>query len=297
MEFWRSRKRWSILVALAAVLMLALAACAPAEAPEDPDEEPEEPEVANGEIEILMVDWDCATASSYLAAAMLEDMGYQVEITSVDAAVMWSGIATGDGDFITTAWLPLTHGDYWDEYGDDVVDVATLYEGARIGAVVPAYMDIDSIEEIDGEVDRIIGIDPGAGIMSATENAIETYDLDVELVEGSDAAMTAELMNAIDAEEPIVVTGWAPHWKFAEWDLKFLDDPEQVYGEEERIAVIGREGLEEDMPEVYAFLENFFLTDDSIGEVMAMNVDDPDFMGNAQQWIADNPDVVEQWMP
>ncbi len=297
MEFWRSRKRWSVVVALAAVLMLALAACAPAEDPEEPDAEPEEPEVADQAVEILMVDWDCATASSYVAAAVLEDMGYQVEITSVDAAVMWSGIATGDGDFITTAWLPLTHGDYWDEYGDDVVDVATLYEGARIGAVVPAYMDIDSIEEIDDVVDRIIGIDPGAGIMSATENAIETYELDVELVEGSDAAMTAELMNAIDAEEPIVVTGWAPHWKFAEWELKFLDDPEQVYGEEERIAVIGREGLEEDMPEVYAFLENFFLTDESIGEVMAMNVEDPDFMGNAQQWIADNPDVVEQWMP
>ena len=63
---------------------------------------------------------------------------------------------------------------------------------------------------------KITGIDPGAGIMEATERAITDYELDEwDLVSGSSAAMTASLKKAYDAEEPIVVTGWTPHWKFA----------------------------------------------------------------------------------
>lgn len=41
---------------------------------------------------------------------------------------------------------------------------------------------------------KITGIDPGAGIMTATENAIKDYKLDDwQLVTGSSAAMTAAL--------------------------------------------------------------------------------------------------------
>ena len=48
---------------------------------------------------------------------------------------------------------------------------------------------------------KIIGIDPGAGIMSATEKAIAEYNLNMDLLEGSDATMTAALQDAISREE------------------------------------------------------------------------------------------------
>ena len=98
---------------------------------------------------------------------------------------------------------------------------------------------------------RIIGIDPGAGIMAASEKALIEYELDYELVEGSDATMVATLKQAIDNNKWVVVTGWAPHWKFATWDLKFLDDPKGVYGEAETINTIVRKGLKEHLPEEY----------------------------------------------
>ena len=37
--------------------------------------------------------------------------------------------------------------------------------------------------------------------------------------------MTAALKSAIANDEEIAVTGWTPHWMFARWDLKYLDDP------------------------------------------------------------------------
>lgn len=274
---------------LVAAMVFSMVGCEPEEVVDDVD-------VAES-VEILFVEWDCATASTYVAKAVLEDMGYEVEVTPVAAAMMWSGLAAGDGDFISCAWLPGTHGEYYEEYGDDVVEIATHYEGARIGLVTPTYMDITSITEVDDYVSDITGIDPGAGIMAATEDAIDTYGLAAGLIEGSDAAMTAELSTAIANDENIVVTGWTPHWKFAEWDLKFLEDPENAFGDEEYIANVGRAGLQEDLAEVYEFLENFSWGDDEIGAVMEMNAEDPDYEGNARKWIDENQDIVNTWIP
>ena len=52
---------------------------------------------------------------------------------------------------------------------------------------------------------KITGIDPGAGIMTATEKALKEYKLDDwELVTGSSAAMTAALKKGIRyKKEPI----------------------------------------------------------------------------------------------
>ncbi len=168
--------------------------------------------------------------------------------------------------------------------------------GVLVLVLVVGMMGCEPADPDEQTISDITGIDPGAGIMAATEDAIEVYDLQVGLIEGSDAAMTAELDSAIANEEWIIVTGWAPHWKFAEWDLKFLEDPELVYGGEEYIATVARQGLADDYPEVHAFLQNFSWGDDEIGEVMAMNTEDDDFAGNADAWIADNRDLVDGWI-
>jgi len=290
-----------VTVLLVMLLSVGLMGCPdPEEVEPEPEPEPNDEKVeVEGEINIAMVDWACAEASSYVAKAVLEDMGYDVDITSVEAGVMYTGLAAGDEDMAVCSWLPITHESYMDEYGDDLVEVATHFEGARIGLAVPTYMeDLNSVEDVDEFVDEIEGIDSGAGVMEATDKAIETYGLDVDLQVGSDATMVAELRSAIEREDDIVVTGWAPHWKLGEWDLKFLDDPELVYGEEERIANIARQNLEEDKPEAYEFLENFTWGDEEIGEVMEMNEEDPDDLdGNAQEWIENNQDIVEEWTP
>ncbi|MBF7082350.1 glycine/betaine ABC transporter [Desulfallas sp. Bu1-1] len=144
---------------------------------------------------------------------------------------------------------------------------------------------------------KIVGIEPGAGIMKATEKAIEDYNLDFELQESSSAAMAASLKKAIDAKEWIVVTGWTPHWKFAKWDLKYLEDPKGVYGGEEHIATIARKGLKEDNPVAYEMLDNFYWAPADMEAVMLdiQNGMTPDEA--AQKWIKENQDKVNEWIP
>lgn len=143
---------------------------------------------------------------------------------------------------------------------------------------------------------KITGIDPGAGIMEATDRAISDYGLDKwELTTGSGAAMTAALKKAYDKEEPIIITGWTPHWMFTKYDLKYLDDPKGSYGGEEEIHTIGRLGLAEDFPEAHQILQNFKWDEEDMGEVMIAVIDGEDPEVAAENWIKDNKDKVAEW--
>jgi len=260
-------------------------------------QEEEEPE----EVELLYVEWEGEIAATHVAQVVLEEMGYDVEITAVDAGPMWSGIATGDADGMLSAWLPHTHSSYYEETEGQVEELSPVLEGARIGLMVPTYVDIDSIAELNDHADQfnneIIGIEPGAGIMQATEDALEVYGMDnMSLVESSDAAMQSALAEAYDAEEWVVVTGWTPHPKEGRHELKYLEDPELVYGEVEYVAAIVRENLQEDLPEVYEFLDNFYWEVEDFADLMEWNAEGNEYE-NAQRWVEENRDLVEQWIP
>lgn len=254
-----------------------------------------------GTVHLAYVEWSSEVASTNVVRAVLEQAGYEVDMTSLSAAAMWQAVASGDADAIVAAWLPTTHADYIDRVGDDVEDLGVNLDGTKLGLVVPAYSDIETIGDLNDQADafngEIIGIDPGAGLMGLTEEVIDTYGLDLRLRSGSGATMTAALASAIDNEEDIVVTGWTPHWKFARFDLKYLEDPQGVYGGAEQIHTIVRQGLADDMPEAYAILDAFEWTPEQMGEVMLMNQDeDSDPYENARQWVEENQDLVASWL-
>ncbi|WP_342515236.1 glycine betaine ABC transporter substrate-binding protein [Sporosarcina sp. FSL K6-1522] len=155
----------------------------------------------------------------------------------------------------------------------------------------------DTEKSVAESLDRqIIGIDPGANIMTTTEKAIEEYELkDFKLISGSGATMTAALKRAYDKEQPIVVIGWTPHWKFAEFDLKFLDDPKGLYGGAEQIRTIGRQGLADDLPEAHQILSRFNWTEEDMNEVMKAIYEGEKEQDAAQSWIDANSDKVAEW--
>ncbi len=254
------------------------------------------------EVELAYVEWSSEVASTNVVRAVLQErMGYDVEITPVSAAAMWQAVSSGDVDGLVAAWLPTTHGHYLEKVKADVVDLGHNLEGTRIGLVVPEYVTIDSIDDLNKHAEKfdgkIIGIDPGAGIMSTTEKAMEEYGMDkIKLMEGSGATMTAVLKDRIGSKKWVVVTGWTPHWKFAKWDLKYLDDPKEIYGGTEYISTIVRKGLKEDMPEVYNFLDNFKWTAEDMQQVMVWNDEGGEPYDNAKRWIEENKETVDSWL-
>lgn len=144
---------------------------------------------------------------------------------------------------------------------------------------------------------KIIGIDPGAGLMKATEKAMSEYELkDWELVEGSSAAMTAALTQAYKDQKPIIVTGWTPHWMFSKFEMKYLEDPKGVYGADEQIHTIVRKGLKEEQPSAYAFLDKFSWTTADMEKVMLDIADGKKPEEAADAWVKENEPLVNQWI-
>ena len=251
-------------------------------------------------IELVYVEWDTEVASTHVIGKVLEDLGYDVTLTPLDNAVMWQSVANGESDAMVAAWLPATHGDLFEEYKDQVVDLGANFDGAKIGMVVPSYMDIDSIEdlpEVADELDQTItGIEPGAGVVKASENSVEEYGLDGwEVQTSSSGAMATALGEAIDNEEPIAVTGWSPHWKFAEYALKYLEDPNELYGRAEEIKTMARQGLEEDLPNAYKVLENFSWGEEKFNNVMLEIHNGTDPEEAAATFVEENQDLVDEW--
>lgn len=253
-------------------------------------------------VKIGVVNWADCIAISNLTKVILEDrLGYDVELTMGDVGPVYASVANGDYDAYLDGWVPTTHKSFMEKFEGELNEYSTIFEGTLCGLVVPSYVEINSIEELNDAKDqfdgKIVGIDSGAGIMGQTEDAINEYGLDYELQTGSGPVMTATLADAIASEEPIVVTGWQPHWMFGKWDLKFLDDPKKAYGEPEYIKSVIRLGFEDDFPEFAAFLKNFTLTGDQLSGLMSkINASDEDPEVVARAWVEDNKDVVDGWL-
>ncbi|MFB4214069.1 glycine betaine ABC transporter substrate-binding protein [Shouchella sp. JSM 1781072] len=253
---------------------------------------------SNKEIELTYVAWDSELASNYVLKEAFEQAGYDVTLTVVEQAIMWQSVADGSVDGHVAGWLPDDMRADYERYQDEIVDLGPNLEGAQTGLAVPTYMDVTSIEELSTDVvSEITGIDAGAGVAIATEEAIEAYDLDLEQTLSTDAFMTQQLGDAYENEEPIVVTAWEPHWKFNSYDLRFLEDPQGIYAEDGEIRTIVREGLEEDDPDAFRILDQFYWTADDMNEVMLYIAEDGmEAEEAAQLWVEDNQDVVDGWL-
>ena len=264
------------------------------------------------EAKLVYVNWEEGVAYTHLVKAILEDeMGYDVTITAADVGPAYASVAAGDYDAFMEAWLPGLHATYMAELGDDLVDLAVIYEGAESGLVVPQYMADDGVTAVsdlrDPEVfdkldGKITGIDAGAGVMITTgEKAMPAYGLDemgYELVTSSGPAMMAALDTAVVNNEYIVVTGWQPHSMFGYYDLVLLDhDEEQIWGTDD-IHIIGRVGLKDEKPELAQFFDNMELSTSEVGSlIVAISESNLSTLEAAREWKDANRDVWGDWVP
>lgn len=245
--------------------------------------------------------WSDSVATTHVAAEVIrEKLGYEVKLMPVAAGIMWQGVARGKLDAMLSAWLPGTHGAYYEKMKDKVVNLAINYPDARIGLIVPEYVSANSIADLQAQKDafggRVVGIDAGAGVMIKTDEAIKQYGLDYKLVASSGSGMIAELTRAENEKKPVVVTGWIPHWMFAKWKLKFLDDPKKVYGDTEHVDTVANPALEAKAKPVWEFLKKFGWKDgNEVGQVMLAIQEGAKPEDAAKQWVAANPGRVKDW--
>jgi glycine betaine/proline transport system substrate-binding protein len=243
-------------------------------------------------VTIAYVNWAEGVAMTQLSKVLLQNEGYTVELKNADVAPVFAAVAGGDADIFMDAWMPVTHKEYMDKFGARLEVLGTNYANARIGLVVPDYVKINSIDELNAHASlfegKIIGIDAGAGIMNKAETAIHDYKLKYELQSASEAAMLAILKKSIDTQKPVVITGWSPHYIFSNYKLKFLADPKGVFGKVETLQTVANKDFVKSNPQVSSFFRNLQLDDDQLGSLMAALKGTDDEKAAVDKWLADH---------
>lgn len=229
-----------------------------------------------------------------------QELGYSTERVEGDMGFMWLGVSQGDIDVFPDAWLPVLHSNYVQRYEDKLEIGDVLYKNASIGITVPKYMEeINSIKDLKDNAalfdNRIVGIEPSAGVMLTANETLEAYHMqdDIDLLESSTPAMLAEVDTAIRSEEPIAFLGWRPHIMFSKYDLKILEDDKGIW-ETDNVYVVTASGLEERAPEAYEFAQKLELTVDDIENILAeaeeteLSIEEV-----TKKWFKDNKEALE----
>lgn len=247
--------------------------------------------------------WPEGEAASILWKLVLEDKGYNVNLEYANAGPVFAGIAGGDYDVAFDGWLPLTHQSYMDEYGDKLTDLGAWNDEASLTMAVNEDAPITSLDEMAANADefgnRIVGIEPGAGLTKVTqEQVIPGYGLEgMEFITSSTPAMLAELTAALEDGENIAVTLWRPHWAYDEFPIRDLEDPKGTLGDAESLHSIGKANFATDYPNLTGWINNFKMGSEllySLENVLYNSgADASDYESIVAKWMTENQDYVD----
>lgn len=246
--------------------------------------------------------WPSSDIMTHLVADIItKKLGDQVQLTATDAGPMFESVASGHSDVTVTTWLPSTHATYYQKLWPKVINLGPNLLGTRLGLAVPDYVPVKTIAGLEKNAakfdNRIVGVGAGAGININTEKAIKAYHLtSFRMQASSTAAMTAELKRAIQQHKWIVVTGWSPLWIWAKFHLKYLQDPQQVYGVNGHINTLVNPKLPTEAPAVYKFLKHFSISKDELQAMMLDSKNGTPMDKLVSDFMAKHPDQVKRWL-
>lgn len=258
----------------------------------------------NSGLVLANIGWDENVAVSNLTKALLEDeLGYErVDIdTNEDLDATYRRVASGELDAFQDVWLPNQEA-LLEQVAEEVEHLDPWFLGeTKQGMAVPAYMDVRSIEELNGtDAEFIWGIEPSSVMNHEVGGeVIPAYGLKQKLVEAPTAGMLAEVGHLYAFREDFVFLAWSPHWMNQRYDIRYLKDPKDAQGttnDPAKCSTIVRGDLREDDPVAYAFIDALELTEEQINGLETMINEEDDPLAGARRWASENRAVIRPWI-
>ncbi len=258
--------------------------------------------------------WSDDLAITFIGAQLLQQKyGYRVTPLMAEVAIIYASLQSGKVDAYSAGYLQGLEGlkgvyrggqsAYVKKIANSI-DIVGVSEGPMTqGLAVPDYVTIRSVEQLNGNAGkfnhRIIGIDPGSGLMRAADQAVKEYGLTLDLVAGSEAAMEAAFRRAYGRKEWIVVTSWQPLPMWSQFKMKYLADPKHVLMPEPYYDFhIVRKDLKTNFPQAYTFFSKYHLPNDEEAKVMGWIDAGMQPADAATKWIKENQGkgLIEKWV-
>jgi len=243
--------------------------------------------------------WEDLTPITGITKKVLEDSGYSVKVVEFSEwGIAYAALSKGDIQVLASQ-TDYAANDYWNKNKNRLEKLSPVSFGLYQGIAVPKYVGIDSIDQLNDNAqklgDKIIGIEPGSGLMNDASTAVNTYGIKLKLLEGSTAAMTAALKSAVDRKEWVAVTVWEPSWMAQKFDLKFLKDPKGVFPPPQGYYWIGHKGFTGDYPRAREVMASVYVP---IADITAINgeVKDGKTMDQAvKNWTDSHAELLKRW--
>jgi len=234
-----------------------------------------------------------------ISQRLLEEQGLKVELTRFsEQGILYAALSKSDVNIVPTQINYVTH-DLWQRYKHRLEKISVVTHGMYQTLVVPSYMSINSIEQLNSiaeQVDnKIIGIETGTGLYKDTEKAVKAYNLNYQLVAGSTPAMIAQLKSALERKAPIVTMLWDPSWMMHEFDVKFLQDPKGIYAPTQSHYWIGQKGFSINNPKAREILASIYIPIEDIREMGAWINQGASHEQAAERWWQENQDLINRW--
>ncbi|AYZ62406.1 glycine betaine ABC transporter substrate-binding protein [Burkholderia multivorans] len=265
------------------------------------------PAAAAEPIKVAVTNWADVLAVANVAKYVLETKLKQpVQFVQADIGIQYQGVARGDLDIMVGGWLPVTHATYYAKYKNDMDDVGVIYTGGKNGWAVPKYIpesELASISdlgkpEVKSRLNGTVqGIEPGGGLMQASEKTIKAYNLDgYNLQASSEAGMLAGVSRAYQSKQWIVATVWSPHWLFQKWQMRYLKDPKGALGGEEQVHAFASKQFAGKFPRADVFFKHFKLTLADVEAIEFEGNSTNDYATAAKKFVDAHPDKVNAWL-
>lgn len=243
--------------------------------------------------------WEDITPITGITKKVLEDAGYTIKVTEFSEwGIAYAALTKGDVQILISQTDYVAQ-DYWNKNKDKLEKLSPVSHGLYQALAVPSYVTIDSMDQLNENADKfggkIVGIEPGSGLMREAAVGVKDYGLDLQLVEGSTAAMTAALKSAIDRKDWVVVTLWTPSWMAQKFDVKFLKDPKGVFSPPQTYYWIGHKGFAAEHPHAREVIASVFVPL-AVNTAINGEVKEGKTMDQAvKDWTDGNADLLKRW--
>jgi glycine betaine/proline transport system substrate-binding protein len=275
--------------------------------------------------------WTGSSVNVNVAKILLEEqLGYPVEIVTIDENAQWAALASGDLSASLEVW-PSGHAENITQFIEDqqvVENLGPLGVEGKIGWYVPSYVveqnpalatwegfkdpanaALFSTAET-GDKGQFLAGDPS--FVQYDADIIENLELPLQVVQaGSEQAILAAVDAAYSRQEPLLFYLWTPHSVHAKYELTEVELPahsEECYAQAEAGGVacdypkdvlfkIASAQLAEQAPDAYQLLKNFqYTTDDQIGLIAGVELDQKTAEQAARDWVAANEATWQGWL-
>lgn len=257
------------------------------------------------------VNWTDVVASSAVAEALLDSLGYKVKQTSASQQIVLAGMAEKRLDVFLGYWQPTMQSvakPFLDKQQIDVISPATLAD-AQSTYAVPAYAydaGLKTFADIarfrDKLKNQLYLIEPGSGMNRITAQMIAEDKFGLKGfkgIESSEAGMLTAVKRAVQKGEWVVFAGWKPHPMNLQIDMRYLSGSDDAFGPNEgsaTVSIMTAAGYQQQCGNVAKLLHNLRFTSEGVSQVMEPILDRKAPLDAARDWLKAHPEQVSAWL-